>query len=425
MKSCTGCKACVTACHSLNGLDEGESWRQTGLLVGDRKSPGQQTITSSCHHCLDPACLEGCPVLAYDKDPVTGIVRHLDDQCIGCQYCVLTCPYQVPQYSAKRGIVRKCDMCSQRLASNEAPACVQACPNSAITIRVISKEELRAKGDLGVFLPASPTPQRTFPTTTYSGTETLPLRARRSDQNKLIRNQLHFPLVLMLVLSQAAAGMLVFQFFSAKPLSPYLILGIASAGALASAFHLGRPFLGWRAFLGWRKSWLSREVIAYGVWLCLLLLCSTPFSTVLTQVTAAMAGIATVYCSIRVYQKTGHRFWSWFHTGVRFGGTVFIIGAVASENSIASVSSLLCKLLIEIGFLRHAQKSGFHEINRSAQLIIYKFPGIMWLRIVFALLALGGVLFSQFGLALILMIVSEICERAIFFGALSPDKMPS
>src|SRR5579863_897739 len=127
---CSGCKACVTACHSLNGLDDGESWREVGLLYsGDWRAPFQANITTACHHCVDPGCLSGCPVLAYDKDPVTGIVRHLDDQCIGCHYCVMKCPYDVPKYSVKRGIVRKCDMCSSRLSQGEAPACVQACPS--------------------------------------------------------------------------------------------------------------------------------------------------------------------------------------------------------------------------------------------------------------------------------------------------------
>src|SRR5204863_6366496 len=132
LDQCSGCKACVTACHSLNGLDEDETWRSVGLLhdlAGEQ--PFQQSVTTACHHCVDPGCLTGCPVNAYDKDPVTGIVRHLDDQCIGCQYCVLKCPYDVPKYSQKRGIVRKCDMCSSRLGAGEAPACVQGCPNEA------------------------------------------------------------------------------------------------------------------------------------------------------------------------------------------------------------------------------------------------------------------------------------------------------
>src|SRR5262249_25948155 len=80
---CSGCKSCVTACHALNGLDEGETWRSIGLLHGGKRNSFQQTITTACHHCVDPACLNGCPVLAYDKSPLTGIVRHLDDQCIG------------------------------------------------------------------------------------------------------------------------------------------------------------------------------------------------------------------------------------------------------------------------------------------------------------------------------------------------------
>ena len=80
LDSCTGCKACVSACHSLNGLDDDETWRDVGLLVGgDRAHPFSQTVTTACHHCADPACLNGCPVLAYEKDPLTGIVRHLND----------------------------------------------------------------------------------------------------------------------------------------------------------------------------------------------------------------------------------------------------------------------------------------------------------------------------------------------------------
>src|SRR5687768_9357150 len=154
LDACTGCKACVAACHSLNGLDDGESWRSVTLLTGTAgAAPFQQTVTSACHHCVDPACLKGCPVDAYEKDPITGIVSHLDDQCIGCSYCTLTCPYEVPVYNKSRGIVRKCDMCHGRLAAGEAPACVQACPNGAITVELVEV--------------ASVTVELTAPTTTY------------------------------------------------------------------------------------------------------------------------------------------------------------------------------------------------------------------------------------------------------------------
>ena len=97
-----------------------------------------------------------CPVNAYEKDPVTGIVKHLDDQCFGCQYCTLACPYDVPKYQPSRGIVRKCDMCSDRLAVGEAPACVQACPHQAIRINIVETQQVIEDAEADHFLPAAP-----------------------------------------------------------------------------------------------------------------------------------------------------------------------------------------------------------------------------------------------------------------------------
>ena len=54
LDKCTGCKACLVACHTLNGLDEDEAWRDVGLLEGGDDAPGfQQTVTTACHHCLE------------------------------------------------------------------------------------------------------------------------------------------------------------------------------------------------------------------------------------------------------------------------------------------------------------------------------------------------------------------------------------
>jgi len=159
LDACTGCKACVTGCHSLNGLDagSGEVWRGVGNL-------GSQPVTTACHHCADPACLKGCPAEAYEKDAVTGAVVHLDDACIGCSYCTMTCPYEVPSFSDRLGIVRKCDLCHGRLSAGEAPACVQACPTEAIRIQVVDV----ATAGAAFGLLAGPDPSLTRPTTTYT-----------------------------------------------------------------------------------------------------------------------------------------------------------------------------------------------------------------------------------------------------------------
>jgi Fe-S-cluster-containing dehydrogenase component len=181
---CSGCKACVAACHALNGLDDDEAWREVGLIVGGAPGlPVLQHVTTACHHCLDPACLNACPVDAYEKDPVTGIVKHLDDQCFGCQYCTLACPYDAPKFHAGKGIVRKCDMCGDRLKVGEAPACVQGCPHEAIRIRVVDRAAVLAGAELNAFLPTAPDPGYTLPSTRYVTLQPLPAPVRAADHH--------------------------------------------------------------------------------------------------------------------------------------------------------------------------------------------------------------------------------------------------
>src|SRR5260370_1042980 len=195
LDKCSGRRACVPACHSLTGLDGDEPGRSVAHLASpDWRAPLKQTVPTACHHCVDPACLNGCPVLAYDKDPVTGIVRHLDDQCIGCQYCIMKCPYDVPKYSPKRGIVRKCDMCANRLAAGEAPACVQACPSEAIRIVVSDNVEITESAQRGDFLAAAPSPTYTLPTTRYKSRKPLPDSLLAGDYAHVKPSEAHLPL---------------------------------------------------------------------------------------------------------------------------------------------------------------------------------------------------------------------------------------
>lgn len=420
LDACTGCKACVSACHSLNGLDDTEAWRDTGIILGGTPAaPYQQTITTACHHCAEPGCLEGCPVLAYEKDPRTGIVRHLDDQCIGCQYCILKCPYDVPKYNERLGIVRKCDMCHQRLAHGEAPACVQACPTHAI--RIVTVSVSRSSSGLQVdtthFLAAAPSPDVTQPTTRYVARQAPPVDAQAADAHVLRPQPPHWPLVVMLTLLPFA---IVLQTLSLTPLAPgarWLPLAAGLAGLAAAGFHLGKPLRAWRVFLGLQHSWFSREAVLFGLWIGVTALALTePFFTPL----AALTGLAGLLCSVMIYVDTHRTSWRLAQTLPRFFGTGAVLAMAVTAPRIAALV-LLPKLLFELAALR--------DNSITARLLRGPLRSATHLRFALGAAACGGLLYGSeqsviHSITLSMAFAGELAERYLFFRAVNAPKMP-
>jgi len=436
LDSCTGCKACVSACHSLNGLDDEETWRDVGLLVGgDRAHPFSQTVTTACHHCADPACLNGCPVLAYEKDPLTGIVRHLDDQCIGCQYCVLKCPYDVPKYSERLGIVRKCDLCHSRLAEGEAPACVQACPTHAIKIVTVLTTARSAnpisESLTAHFLPTAPDPAYTQPTTRYLTGKKLPHNLTPADANTLRPQPAHWPLVVMLTLLPAAIGLQLSGIFHPSsvnfPISPVAAAALGGVALSASVFHLGQPLRAWRIFLGWRKSWLSREALILGPWFALTVLAAavplfpllSAFGPQLLAIAAATTGLAGLFCSVMIYVDTRREFWRFTFTAPRFFGT-------AALFAIAPLAPRLAAALLAVKLAWESRSFFFG--SASARLLRGPLARAALLRDLLALatlvlLVVAGQLVTYW-VTLPLLLAGEIAERYLFFRAVDSPKMP-
>jgi len=445
LDKCTGCKACVSACHSLNGLEERETWRDVGAIHGDFAGVGyQQTVTTACHHCADPACANGCPVLAYEKDPETGIVRHLDDQCIGCQYCSLKCPYDVPKYSKSKGIVRKCDMCQSRLEVGEAPACVQACPTEAIRIVTVEKEGAVAEPDERL-VPGTVESGYTRPTTRYVTGREVPSDARPADDGTARLEHAHFPLVAMLTLTQAGVGLMLGALLGGR--TPIDLAGIRLPVALeaaapvgwigfvllmlglgASVLHLGQPLKAWRVFLGLRKSWLSREVVSFGM-LPPLGLGALLLPGWIGLVVAAVA-LGCVFTSVMVYADTRRALWRFPRSAGRFFGTVAIFvglgaaGAGVPAGIAVALLALGAKLVGEVLYLRAAARlPGSHDAM-TAGLTLGPLRRVAILRVglavVAAILAAAGLV----GPAGALLLLSEGCERYQFFAAVVAHRMP-
>jgi formate dehydrogenase iron-sulfur subunit len=486
LDACTGCKACVTACHNLNGLDDGESWRSVGLLHGSNGQPHRQTVTTSCHHCVDPACMNGCPANAYTKDAATGIVKHLDDQCIGCGYCTLTCPYEVPQYNARLGIVRKCDMCQDRLAVGEAPACVQGCPNGAIRITLVETEALVSSARTDTLVPDAPSSHITVPTTAY---RTSRPRADliSADHYALRPAHAHPPLALMLVLTQLSVGAFVTDLSLRTALGsrtddllgalrPYtatvaLLLGLLALGA--SVLHLGRPMYAFRAALGIRHSWLSREIVAFGAfagfataYAVALLIGVPPGADRVLGGLVAASGLGGLWCSVMVYVVTGRTWWRGRTVAPKFilssivcGLATVLFTTVASSTmlggviappvlvdvvrplAIALMGAATVKLAWEGTLFRHLLSGAASDLKRTAMLLTGDLGRSTWRRFVAGVV--GGLVLPAVvlmvsgsrspsalvwsflaGAALLAVVAGELTERSQFFRALVSPRMP-
>jgi formate dehydrogenase iron-sulfur subunit len=450
LDKCSGCKACVTACHSLNGLQEDESWRHVGLL----HEPGasrQVTVTSSCHHCDDPACAKGCPTLSYEQLP-SGIVRHLDDQCMGCRYCEWTCPYGAPQWNPEQGIVRKCDLCHQRLKEGEAPACVQACPNGAIAVRLVPKDpDHHREGTMD--LPGTVDPGFTSPSTRYLSALPLNAALRPAHECADIVEDPHTPLAVLLVFTQWAVGAAImssiaYLFGAGIPsgiaIASFALLGI---GLALGSLHLGHPERAWKAFLGWRRSWFSREVIVFGAagslfagWaahpLIPAILPLPPAGWL--AVGSAAVGSLGVFCSAMIYMVTRRPTWCRPVTGWRFALTALGAGAVLMAafgtpwirwfGVVSIVTGIVKATLVRSD--ASPMPSGHPLVAQSRLLSGVLAKRVRAQALLFAAAVLSAFLGtllaapSLFWVAAALRIASDLVERVLFFQTATAARMP-
>jgi len=152
---CIGCRACMSACKEHNNLPPvfmrlTDVWdnpidlsdktyniiklyREGMPVAKDQEINGYAYVKQSCMHCVDPSCVSACPVSALSKDPHTGVVKYNKDLCIGCRYCQVACPYNIPKFQWESAFpqIKKCELCDHRMAKGGYAACCEFCPNGA------------------------------------------------------------------------------------------------------------------------------------------------------------------------------------------------------------------------------------------------------------------------------------------------------
>ena len=356
---CIGCRSCEIACNEQNGNPADILWRRIGEIEGGvYPDTRRHYLSMGCNHCLDAECVKGCPVDAYTKDSVTGIVLHSADACIGCQYCVWNCPYSVPQFNPARGVVGKCDMCHGRLTEGFEPACVNACPESAIEIEIVDKTAWRIDY-AAAESPGMPAAGLTISTTRITLPPNSDAKLERVDSGRIRPEHAHPSLVFMTTLIQAVTGSLIFLLLhgAAQPLQLAILLFVTMVALNISVFHLGRPAYAWRALKMWRRSWLSREVLCFALffgalaaftsvsWIMALppaltaamhmawlqdlhaLAHATQLIAILGW-TAALFGVAGTIASAFIYLVPARPAWNLIHTPIDFLLSAGFIGAI-------------------------------------------------------------------------------------------------
>jgi DMSO reductase anchor subunit len=284
----------------------------------------------------------------------------------------------------------------------------------------------------------------------------------------------------MLTLTQLSAGAFGLSWlgeraFASRMGSPLTQAVLASTLALvalfAGVFHLGRPWLAFRAVLGWRTSWLSREAIAFGVFVALAIawgaLAAVPLlpefrhQALLTsfapavRALAALAGTLGVFCSVMVYVVTRREQWSAVRTGIEFFGTSLVLGCAAvqvaaHDTSVSGAASAVApsllwlivatagvKIALAVSGLLHVHDRRTSVQKRVARVMLVELGGVTTAR--FCLLAFGGLLLPSvlatglvtgstactFSIAMLFaLFAGELMERYLFFRAAPASRMP-
>lgn len=167
---CTGCRTCEMACKDYNDTTTEFNYRKVYDYEGGEWTTNEDGscscnafvyhVSLGCQHCDEPACTHVCPTGAMHKDPETGLVSVDADKCIGCGYCHMACPYNVPEVDRSQGHSIKCDGCADRVAEGKNPMCVDACPLRALDFGPV--EEISKLGERASIAPL-PDPSLTKP----------------------------------------------------------------------------------------------------------------------------------------------------------------------------------------------------------------------------------------------------------------------
>jgi DMSO reductase anchor subunit len=340
-------------------------------------------------------------------------------------------------------------MCYGRLTDGREPACVNACPEGAIRIEIVNVEEWKREYSENANAPGLPSADDSISTTRITLPEQLPPDTRKADAWRVRPEHPHWPLVVMTVLTQLSVGAFaaiwLLQLLGAPGRLTIAAIGSLTVGGLAlgaSTMHLGRPIHAYRALKMWKRSWLSREVLMFGLFSGMAgayagsLLLKLASSSALGGLTALL-GAGGITASACIYLVRARPAWNSKHTIADFFLTASILGPLFAANISAGSGRLLALIAVAgasaqllnnaLRFLRLNASESF-ERQSTARLLSTVLASRFLLR--GALLVAGGIALpllsaAHLGLALALALAlgGELLGRYLFYVSVVPKNI--
>lgn len=406
---CVGCEACVVACTIENNVSLPLGWRKI-YTTNSKKLPGLPmfNLSLACNHCDDPPCLNFCPANAYEADEITGAVLINSTKCIGCKYCTWNCPYDSPKFNTVTGVIEKCTFCNSRIVNDMIPACANLCPTGALDFsgKVMQEAENNQSS-----IPEAPGPAIIIVES--------PKRSGVIVDNTLFKkNQLvesnhqnehsftsikEWPLILFTFITITLVSIsATFEQSSYNNVERLTVSAAIFIAGLASILHLGKKLRLLKSVINIRRSWLSREIVFFGLFALLNVI--DMWVVNIAQSIIVLTGLATVLSMDMIYKPLQLH---WKHQ-VHSGQALMITIAV---------------FMILNGFYLFL---GIFLVLRLFYTLVYFRENVvlMVLRYLFPLKAIL-ILFSSYSpqLAIGLFIAGEFLDRLLFYSDLKKPEL--
>jgi Fe-S-cluster-containing dehydrogenase component/DMSO reductase anchor subunit len=421
---CVGCGACVVACYNENGTKPPLAWRKVSSY-NPQKIPllGFVHLSLACNHCSEAPCMKACPSLAYSFHGTTGAVIHNPNACLGCKYCTWACPFGAPQYSKEEGIIEKCHFCYHRLEKGQKPSCATNCPTGALGFGEIEEKpqpEAFGLSQKAIYPRISilndelinHSPDYDPNASGFERSLTSKVVLQNTSQHNGVKEE--WPLAIFTFLATILTGYIFsLPFENIIELPIFVFAAIAFIALTFSTIHLGKPFRAYLSIRNLKTSWLSREVLLFGVF-CIVSFISLIVKTEWLFYLSSVISILLLFSIEMVYSVTKRK----YITPVHSANTVLI--ALTFAALFAGFWNVLVALL--------AVKSIIFIINNGIQQVKpsgLKVMGVL-IRISFGfVIPFGMINYSQdFSLLPLFasVLLAEMIDRLLYYNDFEAER---